>query len=103
MQSPYFKVIPTTYELKTRQAAAVRAGAKAMAIDPSVCLGEDEEEYLATMKRLTLEKLDTDSVYGLTEHELVPLPFEAPRVRLAATATLRCGAVWQMTVDVVNV
>lgn len=72
LSSPYFKIIPTTHELEALKASKGEAS-------------EASEDYLASIKRLTLDTLDTDGVYGLTEDELVPLPFQAPVVRVHAS------------------
>jgi hypothetical protein len=38
-------------------------------------------DYLSALKRIILDEVDTDGTYGLVNDELVPLPFDTPRVR----------------------
>jgi hypothetical protein len=44
---------------------------------------DESIDYLSALKRIILDEVDTDGTYGLVNDELVPLPFDTPKVSAA--------------------
>ncbi|KXZ44493.1 hypothetical protein GPECTOR_67g334 [Gonium pectorale] len=78
MAGPYFDVIPPEFERipNAKRAAKVKEEAGAAQNAPQEAPPVD---YLGRLKAIAMNPVDVDGVYGLTQEELVPLPFDIPK------------------------
>jgi len=74
---PYFKTIPSI-TLEERKKLG-RAKAKDI-VKGKVEREEGVVDYIAALKKIILDDIDTDGKYGLVNDELVPLPFDCPKI-----------------------